>query len=51
MAMDFFLGGRIDVGLRLFVFLLLLFLQNKNVWTVPNRLLLRLHGPVLLSFG
>ena len=51
MAMDFVSGGRLDVRLRIFVFLLLLLLQNENVRTVPNRLLLRLHGTFLVSAG
>ena len=49
--MDFVSGGRLDVRLRIFVFLLLLLLQNENVRTVPNRLLLRLHGTFLVSTG
>ena len=50
-AVDFVFGGRLDLGLRLFVFLLLLFLQDQDVRLVPDRVLLRLHGSFLSRAG
>uniref|UniRef100_A0A4D5RGZ9 Uncharacterized protein n=1 Tax=Ixodes scapularis TaxID=6945 RepID=A0A4D5RGZ9_IXOSC len=51
MAVDKFSFGCFDCGIRLPLLLLLLFLQNKNVRLVSNRVLFWLHGPLQLHSG
>merc|ERR1712002_924721 len=47
---SFFVSG-IDSRLCLLLFILLLLLQNKDVWLFPNHLLFRVHGSFQYEFG